>query len=70
MYTIVKAKFIKKYWFNIIQTKNGLHVFNTQRKRNQIDRDGIGYMVPESEFRTLDEAVNFLNEYKKDDYDV
>ncbi len=70
MHKIVKAKFIKKYWFNVIQTENGFYVFNTQRKRNQFDRDGIGYKVPESEFNTLDEAVNFLEEYEKGNYDV
>ncbi len=70
MHKIVKAKFIKKYWFNIIQTENGFYVINTQRKRNQIDRDGIGYMIPESEFKTLDEAIKFLGEYEKGDYDI
>ncbi|KKS73577.1 MAG: hypothetical protein UV46_C0069G0003 [Candidatus Gottesmanbacteria bacterium GW2011_GWC2_42_8] len=70
MHKIIKAKFIKKYWFNIIQTENGFYVFNTQRKRKLPDRDGIGYIVPESECNTLDEAVNFLEEYEKGGYDV
>lgn len=70
MHTIVKERFIKKYWFNVIQTENGFYVFNTKRKRNRIDRDGIGYMVPESEFNTLDEAIKFLEDYKKGGYTI
>jgi len=70
MHKIVRAKFIKKYWFNIIQTEKGFHVFNTQRKRNHVDRDGIGYIVAESKFNTLDEAIKFLEEYEKGGYDV
>lgn len=70
MHTIVKSKFIRKYWFDIIQTEKGFHIFNTQRKRKLSDRDGIGYIVAESEFNTLDEAVKFLEEYEKSDYTV
>ena len=70
MHTIVKSRFIKKYWFDIIQTENGFHVFNTKRKWKISDRDGIGYEVPESEFSTLDEAIEFLNDYEKGGYDV
>lgn len=70
MHTIVKSKFIRKYWFDIIQTEKGFHIFNTQRKRKLSDRDGIGYIVPESEFNTLDEAIQFLEEYEKGYYTV
>lgn len=70
MHKIVKTKFIKKYWFDIIQTEKGFHVFNTKRKRNMSDRDGIGYIVPESEFKTLSEAIIFLDEYEKEGYDT
>ena len=61
MSKIVKTKFIKNFWFNIIQTDNGFHIFNTQRKRNQADRVGIGFIVPDSECKTLAEAVKLLN---------
>ncbi|MEK7559530.1 MAG: hypothetical protein AAB521_04455 [Patescibacteria group bacterium] len=70
MHTVVKTKFIKKYWFNIVQTEKGFYVFNTQRKKKQSERDGVGYIVPESECDTLDEAVNFLEEYEKGGYTV
>lgn len=70
MNNIVKIKFIKKYWFDIIQTEKGFYVFNTQRRRKMHKRDGIGYIVPESDFETLDEAVKFLDEYEKGGSDV
>ncbi len=66
MHTIVKTKFIKKYWFDIIQTEQGFYVFNTQRERKLSNRDGVGYIVPESECNTLDEAIKFLEDYEKD----
>ena len=70
MGSTVKSKFIKKYWFDIIQSEKGFYIFNTQRRRNQVDRDGIGYIVSESYFDTLDEAINYLENYEKLGYDV
>ncbi len=70
MNIIVKMKFIKKYWFDIIQTEKGFYIFNTQRRFKQNERDGIGYIVPESECDTLEEAIKFLEEYEKGGYDV
>ena len=63
MHRIIKAKFIRDYWYDIIETDKGFSVFNTQRKRNQIDREGIGYEV--ALFKTLEEAEEFLEKYKK-----
>lgn len=62
MYKLIKPKFIKGYWHNIVQTDNGFSVVDTQRKRNQIDRDGIGYKV--ECFKTLEEAKLFLKNYE------
>jgi hypothetical protein len=70
MNKIISSKFIKKYWFDIIQTDTGYHVFNTQRKFKQSDRDGIGYIVSESECETLNEAKKFLEDFEKGGYDV
>ena len=68
MHKIIKEKFIKKYWFDIIETDSCFSVFNTKRKKNKIDRDGIGHEV--SFFKTLKEAEEFLEKYEKDGYDV
>lgn len=62
MHKIIKAKFIKKYWYDIVETDNGFSVFNTRRRENQIDRDGIGYEV--AFFKTLEEAEEFLEKYE------
>ncbi len=63
--SIIKSKFIKKYWFNIVQSENGFYIFNTQRKRKLSDRDGIGYIVPDSECSSLAEAIKFLEDYER-----
>lgn len=64
VHKLIKAKFIKKYWYDIIKNKEGFSVFNTQRKRNQIDRDGIGHEI--AFLKTLKRAEEFLNNYKGD----
>ena len=58
MHTIIKGKFIKKYWWNIVQTDKGFSVVNTHRKQNMKDRDGREEIV--KEFKTSEEANNFL----------
>ena len=68
MHKIIKTKFIKKYWFDLVETTDGFSIFNTRRRGNQIDRDGVGYTV--EHFKNLDEAVQFLEKYEKDGYDV
>jgi hypothetical protein len=68
MYKIIKSKFIKKYWYDIIETNNGFSVFNTRRKMNQIDRDGLGYEV--AFLKTLKEAEDFLEKYDKEGYNI
>ena len=68
MHTIVKEKFIKKYYFNIVQTDDGFSVVNTKRKFNRVDRDGIGYEI--KFFKTQGEAEDFLEKHEKGNYDV
>lgn len=63
MYKLIKTKFIKGYWHNVVQTADGFSVVNTQRKRNQINRDGIGYEV--EYFKTLEGAKQFLEKYER-----
>ncbi|MFH1170749.1 MAG: hypothetical protein V1704_04290 [Candidatus Vogelbacteria bacterium] len=64
--TIIKAKFIKKYWFNIVKANDGFAIMNTQRKQNMRDRDGIGHMIHFC--KTLQEAENYLEKYEKGNY--
>lgn len=62
--TIIKAKFIKKYWFNIVKTSNGFSIVNTHRKQNMIDRDDIEKAIHFC--RTLQEAEDYLEKYEMD----
>jgi len=69
MHQIVATKFIKKigYWFDIIQTADNLYqIYNTKRKKNQTDRDDIGYYISNT-FDSLDKAKNFLNNMEIDE---
>jgi len=68
MSTIIKEKFIKKYYFNIVQTDNRFSVVNTKRKLNRRDRDGIEFEL--AFFNTEKEAETFLEKYEKGSYDV
>lgn len=68
MYKIIKSKFIKQYWFNIIEVSDGYSVFNTRRRRNMTDRDGLGYEV--ASFKTLKDAERFLEDYEKEGYEI
>lgn len=68
MHKIIKAKFIRKYWVDIIETDNGFSVFNTQRRKNQIDRDGIGYEI--AYFKTREEAEQFLQRIEDEHYEL
>ena len=61
--TIIKAKFIKKYWFNIVKTSDGFAVVNTHRKHNMIDRDDIEKTIYLC--KTIQEAEMHLEKYKK-----
>ena len=61
MHKIIKTKFIKKYWYNIIETDNGFSVFNTYRRENQTSRDGLGYKI--AFFKTIEDAEKFLEKY-------
>jgi hypothetical protein len=64
MKKFIKPKFIKEYWHNIEQiSRNKFIILNTQRRRNQIDRDGLGYYLEEN-FKTLKEAEEFLENLK------
>lgn len=68
MHKIIKARFIKKYWFNIVETEDGFAVVNTHRKQNMIDRDDIEKTV--NFFKTMQEAENRLEEYEKGIYEI
>ena len=68
MYKITKSKFIKKYWFNIVETDDSFSVINTRRRKNQIDRDGLGYEI--ASFKTLEDAEKFLEDYEKNGYEI
>ena len=65
---IIKGRFIKKYWFNIVETSDGFAVKNTHRKYNMIDRDGPETIIHFC--KTLQEAENYLEEYEKGNYAV
>ena len=67
MHKIIKAKFIKKYWFNIVETDHGFAIVNTHRKQNMIDRDDIERTV--DFFKTMEEAEHRLEEYEKGIYE-
>ena len=64
--TIIKAKFIKKYWFNIVKTNDGFAIVNTHRKQNMTDRDDIEKTIHFC--KTLQEAESFLESYEKNNY--
>lgn len=64
MHTIVHGKYIESegYWFDVVQVAEKKYlIFNTQRKRQQHIRDGIGYYLPELEFETAEEAKTYLH---------
>ena len=68
MHQIVSEKFIPKvgYWFDVIKNSDNSYViFNTQRKRNPIDRDGIGYYTSDT-FNNLDDAKAFLDKMARE----
>lgn len=68
MYKIIKEKFIKKYWFNIVETDDSFNVVNTHRKLNRTDRDDIERTV--DSFETVQEAEKRLEEYEKGIYGI
>lgn len=63
--TIIKAKFIKKYWFNIVQTGDGFAVVNTHREQNR-NRGDIEKTIHFC--KTLQEAESYLEKYEKGNY--
>ncbi|GEM_PF-4490446 len=63
---IIKAKFIKKYWFNIVKTSDGFSIVNTHRKQNMKDRDDIEKTIHFC--KTLQEAESYLEKYEKGNY--
>lgn len=66
MRKIITSKFIEKegYWFNIEKIADGDYIiFNTQRRKNQSDRDGIGYVI--EYFENLKEAKEYLENIQK-----
>lgn len=65
---IIKAKFIKKYWFNIVKTSDGFAVVNTHRKQNMTDRDDIEKTIHFC--KTLQEAEKYLEDFEKGNYAV
>jgi hypothetical protein len=61
--TVYHSEFLEKegYWFDICKESDGrFSIFNTQRKRDQITRDGIGYYISVDPFNTLEEAKKYL----------
>ena len=66
--TIIKAKFIKKYWFNIVKTNDGFAIVNTHRKQNMVDRDDIEKTM--HFYKTIEDAENHLEEYEKGNYKI
>lgn len=64
--TIIKAKFIKKYWFNIVKTDDGFAIVNTHRKQNMIDRDDIEKTIHFC--KSIQEAESYLDKYDKQNY--
>ena len=66
MSATISSQFIEKdgYWFDICERNDGkFSIFNTQRKRDQITRDGIGYYLSLDPFDTLQEAKDWLLKY-------
>lgn len=62
--TIYYEQFIKSdgYWFEVRQEQNGkFSIFNTQRKKNPLDREGTGFYVSCDPFDSLEEAKEYLN---------
>jgi len=68
MHKIIKARFINKYWLNIVQIDNGFALVNTHRGRKMSDRDGIEKVI--EYFNTREEAENRLKEYEKGKYTI
>lgn len=68
MHKIIKTKFIKKYWFNIVSFDDGFGVVNTYRRRNMVDRDDIEKTI--GFFKTKKEAEQYLVEYEKGNYEI
>jgi len=64
--TIIKEKFIKKYWFNIVKINDGFAIVNTHRKQDRTDRDDIEKTIHLC--KTLQEAENYLEKYEKGNY--
>jgi hypothetical protein len=64
--TIIKSRFIKKYWFNIVKTNDGFAIVNTYRRENRTDRDNIEKTIHFC--KTLQEAEGYLEEYEKGNY--
>lgn len=68
MVTEISSKYIEKegYWFNVRKvSKDSFVVYKTQRKRNQIDRDGIGYTV--QTFNNQKNAEKYLEDLSRPD---
>lgn len=64
MHTLVYTKYIESegYWFNVIKmSEKKFLIFNTQRRRRQHIRDGIGHYLPEIELETAEQAKKYLN---------
>lgn len=58
---ILKSKFIesKGYWYSLVKASdNDFVVQNTRRRRNQVDRDGIEYII--KSFTNEKDAMNYL----------
>lgn len=73
MHKIVHGKFIEKegFWFNVIQVgKSEFLIFNTRRKRKLNEREGLGYYIADTEFKTLSEAKKYLENSKKVGYEI
>ena len=56
--TIIEAKFIKKYWFNIVKTSDGFAVINTYRSQNMEKRNNIEKAVYFC--KTIEEAKDYF----------
>ena len=61
---LVYDEFIKEigYIYEIRKSGNTFDVYNSKRKENRIDRDGIPYI--EKSFNTLKEAKKYLKHLK------
>lgn len=68
MHTLVHTKFIvsEGYWFDVIQVEETKFlIFNTQRKRQQHIREGIGYYLAEVEFDSAEKAKDHLDRLER-----